>query len=232
MTAFSTECKLCRKLSMFIFARRHVIASLNTWLSDAELWTLHYFPWHLQWVVARWMSLKGYIVMLYLFSEADSQLHHRTMYISGIISAIPYLGIYQLIWVFTKSTNPHHSFLYPIHQTYHTYHHLKQWNEITHRYHTFIGRLTQLLLKEGHLWVLSPCGCDNLYSIFCSFNLLVIGFLWWYFLFGSKVLCSSCSSAWRSRLGAMGLTGTDAWNFLWSLSMSIWAKLFNISTIF
>ena len=52
---------------------------------------------------------------------------------------------------------------------------------------------------HGWLWndnfvdisLLSPCGCDNLYSIFCSFNLMVIGFLWWYFLFGSRVMCSS-----------------------------------------
>ena len=39
--------------------------------------------------------------------------------------------------------------------------------------------------------LLSPCGCDNSYSFFCSFNLMVIGFLWWYFLFGSRVMCSS-----------------------------------------
>ena len=65
--------------------------------------------------------------------------------------------------------------------------------------------------------LLSPCVCDNLYSIFCSFNLMAIGFFWWYFCLGRQFSVVHGSSAWRSRLGAMGLTGTDAWNFLWGL---------------
>ena len=63
--------------------------------------------------------------------------------------------------------------------------------------------------------------------------------IWWLsassggiFCLGREFYVVHGSSAWRIRLGAMGLTGTDAWNFLWSVSMSIWAKLFNISAIF
>ena len=47
-----------------------------------------------------------------------------------------------------------------------------------------------------------------------SFNLMVIGFLWWYFLLaGSRVL-----SAWRSRLRSMGLTLTDEWSKLFYIT--------------
>ena len=46
-----------------------------------------------------------------------------------------------------------------------------------------------------------------------SFNFMVIGFLWWYFLLaGREFSVVHCSSAWRSRLRSMGLTLTDVWS--------------------
>ena len=74
--------------------------------------------------------------------------------------------------------------------------------------------------------LLSPCGCDNLYSIFVQLIWCLSASSGGIFCFGREFHLVHGSSAWRSRLGAMGLTGTDAWNFLWSVLKSIWAKFF------
>ena len=76
------------------------------------------------------------------------------------------------------------------------------------------------------------CSAETIYVVF------FVHLIWWLSASSGGIFCLGRefpvvhgSSAWRSRLGAMGLTGTDVWNFLWSVSMSIWAKLFNIAGI-
>ena len=74
--------------------------------------------------------------------------------------------------------------------------------------------------------LLSPCGCDNLYSIFVQLIWCLSASSGGIFCFGREFHLVHGSSASRSRLGAMGLTGTGAWNFLWSVLKSIWARFF------